>query len=73
MTKQEIWRQLVERYPEWKDPDHVVKLKAKGLKALIDQAWSEGYDAVLMKGSESDEDPTLKNPFSGLFDGLWKK
>lgn len=49
MNKQEIWRQLVDRYPTWNDPTTVVKLTARGLKALIDQAYDEGLATELPK------------------------
>jgi hypothetical protein len=45
MHKIEIWAQLVERYPTWSDREIVVKLKAGGLKALIDQAYDNGFEA----------------------------
>ena len=40
MTNEEMWGQLVDRHG-WKEED-VVKLRARGLKNLIDQAWEEG-------------------------------
>ena len=42
MTAADIWNELCERHPEFRDPEHVVKLRARGLKALIDQAHDEG-------------------------------
>ena len=49
MHKTEIWAQLLERYPTWSDRETVVKLKAGGLKALIDQAYDNGVEAGLAK------------------------
>lgn len=42
MTNEEMWSQLCERHPNFKDPEFVLKMRAKGLKALIDQAYDEG-------------------------------
>jgi hypothetical protein len=44
MTNIEIWRQLTERHEDWNNPDHIVKLRARGLKALIDQAYQCGKE-----------------------------
>lgn len=47
MDNKEMWRQLVEKYPTWADRETVVKLKAGGLKALIDQAFECGREAAV--------------------------
>jgi len=47
MDANEIWKQLCERHPMFSNPEHVVKLKARGLKALLDQAYLEGRRDVL--------------------------
>ena len=47
MDANEIWKQLCERHPAFSDPEHVVKLKARGLLALIEQAYNEGRRDVL--------------------------
>jgi len=44
-----MWRQLTERHPEMKDPENVIKLKARGLKALIDQAYQCGAERAMIK------------------------
>lgn len=49
MDANEIWKQLCERHPMFGIPKHVVKLKARGLKALLDQAYLEGRRDVLGK------------------------
>lgn len=49
MHKTEIWAQLLERYPTWSDRETIVKLKAGGLKALIDQAYDNGVADQLAK------------------------
>lgn len=49
MNNIEIWVQLTERYPSWSDPEEVVKLRARGLKALIDQAFECGKEAGAAK------------------------
>jgi hypothetical protein len=45
MTNLDIWQQLTERHPSWLQPPFVIKLRASGLKALIDQAYEEGQDS----------------------------
>lgn len=44
MNNIEIWVQLTERHTSWSDPEEVVKLRARGLKALIDQAFECGKE-----------------------------
>lgn len=44
MTSLDIWNQLTERHPEWLDPQHVVKLRSKVLKAIIDQVYNKGWE-----------------------------
>jgi hypothetical protein len=44
MNNIEIWVQLTERHTTWNDPAEVVKLRARGLKALIDQAYECGKE-----------------------------
>lgn len=44
MNKEEIWNQLCERHPEFKDPEYELKQRARGLKALIDQAYDNGVE-----------------------------
>lgn len=48
MNNVEMWRQLTERHPEMKDPEAVIKLKARGLKALIDQAYQCGTERAMI-------------------------
>lgn len=45
MNKEEIWNQLCERHPKFKDPEYVLKQRARGLKALIDQAYDNGVES----------------------------
>jgi len=42
MTKSEIWQAFLDQYPQFEGDESIVKLKARGLKRLIDQAWDEG-------------------------------
>jgi len=44
MNKQEFWDAIIEKYPSFADDENVCKLKARGLRRLIEQAWQEGYD-----------------------------
>ncbi len=50
LTKDEMWKQLVERHPKFEDPEHVLKMKANGLRNLIIQAWEQGHDAGVKNG-----------------------
>lgn len=68
MNKEEIWNQLCDRHPEFKDPEYVVKQRARGLKALIDQAYDNGVengkrvaDAInkLKEMGQSKTDPSI--------------
>jgi hypothetical protein len=60
MYASEMWQQLQERHG-WSDDD-VVKLKASGIKKLINQAWNEGYE----KGKE-----TGVSHGEGIFKGMF--
>ena len=42
MNNLEMWKQLEDKYPSFSKPENNVTLKARGLKALIDQAYEEG-------------------------------
>jgi hypothetical protein len=42
VNTEEIWSEFLKQAPGAKDPEFVVKLKARGLKALINQAHAEG-------------------------------
>ena len=68
MTNQDIWSQLVKRYG-WTSKDDVVKLKAGGIKALIDQAWDEGYKtrSEIQESLDKNKDPSNLNIFSDIF------
>jgi hypothetical protein len=70
MNREEIWTQLTERYPKWADPDHICKLTARGMKALLDQAFNEGYAAgahntKVLRDMADKYGP--KNPFDQIF------
>jgi hypothetical protein len=74
MTKDELWAALVERYPEFKDEEYIVKQRARGLKRILDQAWDEGHAKGLANGKALEQlrnaSEAKKNPFGGLFGGL---
>ena len=57
MYASDIWKQLVERHG-WTEED-LVKLKARGIKKLIHQAWNEGY----AKGKDQNKDSLFNNIF----------
>ena len=64
MNKQELWDAFLDRYPQAKDEEYVIKLKSRGLRRLLEQAWDEGYVKYKVKPSYS----TTSNPFKDLFD-----
>ena len=63
MDANEIWKQLCERHPTFSDPEHVVKLKARGLRSLINQAYDEGRRDLLAETST----PTVLDELFGKF------
>ena len=75
MSPDEIWLQLTERHPDWLDPEHVVKLRSRGLEALLRQAHQEGVDAGTKreKTLAALRDIGAKGKRSGLFDELFGK
>jgi hypothetical protein len=58
-----MWLELCERHPEFRDPESVVKLRARGLKALIDQAYDEGRRSI----AERAQCPTELEQIFGKF------
>lgn len=68
MNKTELWNAVVERYPEFKDENFVVKQRARGLRRLLDQAWDEGRDAGLAERPQS-----CMSPFDQLFGKKFQK
>ena len=70
MTTDEFWKLCVERYPEWGDPEHVVKLKARGLRSLLGQAAAE---AVGGKDAIRDASDSGAEMFENLFGTLPRK
>jgi len=69
MTSEDIWKQLVERHPSFEAEENLVSLRARGLKALINQAWSEGYATATRKNADIFTD---KGNVSDLFKHLFK-
>lgn len=63
MEKDAYIRAVLEKYPEWKDGEFVVKLRARGLVALIGQAWDEGFEHVRPEKKKMD----LPEGFESLF------
>ena len=61
MYASEMWKQLRDRHG-WSDDD-VVKLKASGIKRLIQQAWNEGYEKGRKSSKSSD------SIFNSIFGG----
>jgi hypothetical protein len=44
MNADEMWSQLCERHPEFKNDDYVLAQKARGLRRLIEQAYENGRE-----------------------------
>lgn len=42
-NRSQYMAQVLRKYPDWKDDEHLVRLKASGLKALLRQAFDRGY------------------------------
>jgi len=71
----EIWNQLCERH-NWNDPETICKLRARGLKALLDQAYEEGRrdgskDSADIMAKLSQNSKTKKDPLSKMFGGIF--
>ena len=69
MDNLEIWSQLCDRHPRFRDPDGVIKLRARGLRALLDQAYACGLQA----NPKFRKEPDLPEGFDSLFGGFNKK
>ncbi len=71
MTKDELWKALLERYPDFKDEEHIVKQRSRGLRRLMDQAWDEGHAKGVENGKALESMRAAaerkNNPLSGLF------
>jgi len=61
MTSDEMWEQLIERHPSFADESNLVSLRARGLKALLKQAWDEGYDTAVRKNADIFTNTSLFN------------
>lgn len=76
MSKDEIWKQLVERHPKFEDPEYILKMKANGLRNLIEQAWNCGHDKGVSNGKALAEmkakNERKDDPLRGVFNGLFK-
>jgi len=66
MNADEMWSQLCERHPMFRNPEHVVKLRARGLLALIEQA----YEGGLLEGARKPVDTSV---FDQLFGKGFKR
>jgi hypothetical protein len=71
MTKEELWNAFLDRYPQFKDDESIVKQTSRGLRRMIDQAWDEGHAKGVANGRalEARESAARasKDPFSGFF------
>ena len=71
MNKDELWKALLERYPEFADEEYIVKQRSRGLRRLLDQAWDEGHAKGVENGKAIEsmrrDAERKKNPFEGLF------
>lgn len=64
MTKSEMWEACCAKYPEWRDDEHIVKLKARGLKRLLMQAMDEARPKI---------DPPTSDFLSAMFGNTKRK
>lgn len=69
MTATDMWNQLVERHPSFAVEENLVSLRARGLHALIQQAWDEGHAAAVRKNADL---YTGRSSFEELFPQLFK-
>jgi len=70
MTKNELWETYVDLYPQFQDEENIVKLRSRGLRRLMDQAWDEGYDRGLeesLRRQAQKRNQFPSNPFSTFF------
>lgn len=74
MNKTELWDQLVARHPEFTDPDYILRQRSRGLRAIIFQAYDEGYKTgEAMAANRANQTGPTSNPFQGLFNDLFNK
>ena len=73
MDKTELWEAVCDRYPEFKDDEHIVKQRARGLRRLLEQAWDEGHKKGVANGKALEsmrrDAERKKHPFSPLWEG----
>jgi hypothetical protein len=70
MTKRELWDTYVDLYPQFQGEENIVKLRSRGLRRLMDQAWDEGYERGLeesMRRQSEMRNQFTSNPFSSFF------
>jgi len=76
MNKEELWDAFLKRYPQFKEDETLVKMKPRGLRRLIDQAWDEGHEKGLVNGkaleSMKNAASAKKDPFGvgNMFGGM---
>lgn len=52
MSKHSLWGSYTAKYQKWKDSEYVVKMKANGLKNMIQQAYEDGQKAGFKAGEK---------------------
>ena len=71
MNKEELWNAVCAKYPDFKDEEHIVKQRSRGLKRLLEQAWDEGHEKGVANGKALEsmrrDAEAKKNPFDGIF------
>lgn len=72
MTKISYLSAVIEKYPHLKDDDFPVKLTARGLKRLIEQAYDKGESAGFNKGYKLGAE-SIKRPIPDLFSTMFSK
>jgi hypothetical protein len=70
MNATEIWKQLCERHPGFKDDEYVLKQRAGGLRRLIEQAYENGVRDGLGRAVDSIDD---RSAFETVFGKKFSK
>ncbi len=58
---------MVAKYPEFAKEEHVAKLRCRGLKRLLDQAWDEGQAEGVKKGVTLEKLRALGSKVDSIF------
>jgi hypothetical protein len=72
MNKEDIWKELCERHPEFLDESNTTRIRVRGLKNLIYQAWEEGYSSGFTRAALAMKERENSNPFLDIFKSFIK-